>query len=587
MAVTKQISIREQSHIGNTLDYVLDENKTEYNLTTGLNCIPETAKIEFEVVKNQYSKKGGLQGHHVIQSFVPGEVTPYEAHKIGVDLAEQIAPGYQAIVSTHIDKNHIHNHIIINSVNFETGYKYNTCKKQYNHIRSESDRLCKEHNLSIVKSKENAKGIDQATYHIAERGESWKVKLAKTIDEAVESCNSKDQFISYMENMGYEVKWQNENISIKDPEHERFIRIKRLGENYTKEMIENRLGRTERETIDTTREVPTSVNKSNERTSKSNVIHFESARANIKRNTGYENERERYEKYFNDKISISKVSALERAFDNNKKDDTLEQELKLAALLMKIIMRNVKQKKRKLVNKKTKAVYKFDMKKLGGGKMNDLYSGNIEYKEFKKIEGNEKYFNVSNEQFEKLLKANSIHFGALKNDNNTYDLVVKEKDYSKAIKILHNDKINNEFGSISYSEFKKMNRLTKYIEINHDEFNKLKDTEIKFAAFKKGEKMNIAFAVEDMENVFKVIERNFEKQLGNVSYNKMKDSPGKTRYLIVSKNEIEHLRNSGIKFAAFKNETHENKFNIAFKENDIEKVYRAINNRNVKKELDR
>ena len=238
MAITKQLSIGSASKIRNTLNYVMRADKTESILVSGIECNPDTAAEEFELVKTMHGKPDGLLGHHVIQSFKPDEVTPELAHQIGIQLAKEIAPGFQVVVSTHCDREHIHNHLVINSVHPETGIKYNPDKAKYRETRSVSDRLCEENGLSVIKEPKD-RGWNQETYQTALRGESWKVRLMKTIDEAKATCTDRVAFVGYMESMGYEIKWQNRNVSFRDPDHEKFVRGKTLGKEYTKEAIED------------------------------------------------------------------------------------------------------------------------------------------------------------------------------------------------------------------------------------------------------------------------------------------------------------------------------------------------------------
>jgi Relaxase/Mobilisation nuclease domain len=253
MAITKQLSIGSATKIRNTLNYVMRADKTESILVSGIECNPDTAVEEFEMVKMMHGKTDGLLGHHVIQSFKPDEVTPEVAHQIGIQLAKEIAPGYQVVVATHCDLEHIHNHLVINSVHSETGIKYNPDKAKYRGTRSVSDRLCEENGLSVIKDPKD-RGWNQETYQTALRGESWKVRLMKTIDEAKSSCSTRDAFVGYMESMGYDVKWQNRNVSFRDPAHDKFVRGKTLGKDYTKEAIEDAFERrVDQETPDTDR----------------------------------------------------------------------------------------------------------------------------------------------------------------------------------------------------------------------------------------------------------------------------------------------------------------------------------------------
>lgn len=200
------------------LRYVMKEEKTEYedrHLVTGLNCQPECCYTEFISTKLQHGKCDGKMYFHFVQSFHPEEpVTPEVVHQIALELAEQWK-GYEVIVATHTDREHLHSHLIVNSVSFETGRKLHFGKEDLTQLCKFSDQLCVRHGLSICQPKvKQTVGIGQAEYHTAMRGESWKIKLAIQIDEAMKYAVSKEQFVELMESEGYTVKWTDSRKSI-------------------------------------------------------------------------------------------------------------------------------------------------------------------------------------------------------------------------------------------------------------------------------------------------------------------------------------------------------------------------------------
>ena len=180
-------------------------------LVTGVNCVAQSAFNEMVNTKLQYRKPGGRQYYHIMQSFHPDEpITPEAAHEIALRFAEENFPGYEVLVATHVDRNHIHSHFVVNSVNAETGYKFHSDNNEIQRLRDASDKLCIEYGLSVVipKSKK-VKGMSTAEYHIAEKGQSWKLDLAIAIDDAMRYAVSKEHFIELMEMEGYEVKWKD------------------------------------------------------------------------------------------------------------------------------------------------------------------------------------------------------------------------------------------------------------------------------------------------------------------------------------------------------------------------------------------
>ena len=181
----------------------------------------------------------------MIQSFAPGEVSYEEAHRIGEELADKVLGGrYEYVLTTHIDKGHIHNHIIFCAVDFATHRKYVSNKKSYYQIRNESDRLCKEHGLSVVTPGQD-RGKKYAEWDAERKGTSWKAKLKAVIDDTIPKAKDFDDFLRLMEAAGYEIK-RGKFVSFRAPGQERFTRSKTLGEAYTVEVITERIAGTYR-----------------------------------------------------------------------------------------------------------------------------------------------------------------------------------------------------------------------------------------------------------------------------------------------------------------------------------------------------
>ena len=231
--------------------YILNPEKTDEKLlVSSYGCASETAAREFEWTRKIAEQKGmnpvRIIARHVIQSFEIGEVTPEIAHEIGKQFADEILGGkYEYVLTTHIDKDHVHNHLIFNAVDFVDYHAYKSYKRIYYDMREVSDRLCKENGLSVIPPSQS-KGMSYKEYTEAKRGTSWKQKLKQTIDRFVITAKDYDDFLRLMQEAGYEIK-TGKYISFRAEGQERFTRSKTIGENYTEERIKERIaGRTPR-----------------------------------------------------------------------------------------------------------------------------------------------------------------------------------------------------------------------------------------------------------------------------------------------------------------------------------------------------
>ena len=196
MAIVKFLAAKRA--VGGALAYIMNPDKTDDTLVSGINCTPESAESEFEFVKSQYDKKDGRAYYHIIQSFSPDdEITPETAHEIGCRFAEYFK-GYQIVVSTHCDKDHIHNHLIMNSVNYQTGTKFHQTREEMLRAKEFSNRLCRAYGLSETEAKSDWKEMPE-----------WKAKLRRTALYAASQSRTKEDFIDLMESYGYQVKWED------------------------------------------------------------------------------------------------------------------------------------------------------------------------------------------------------------------------------------------------------------------------------------------------------------------------------------------------------------------------------------------
>lgn len=243
MAVTKIKAIR--GTLSKALAYIMNPEKTDDKmLVSSYGCATETAAQEFEWTRKIAEQQGmnpvKIIARHVIQSFDVGEVSPELAHEIGKQFADEILGGkYEYVLTTHIDKGHVHNHLIFNAVNFVDHHAYKSYRKIYYDMREASDRLCKENGLSVIPPSQG-KGMSYKEYTEAKRGTSWKQKLKQTIDRNIIMAKDYDEFLKLMQDAGYEMK-PGKYISFRAEGQERFTRAKTIGENYTEERIKERI----------------------------------------------------------------------------------------------------------------------------------------------------------------------------------------------------------------------------------------------------------------------------------------------------------------------------------------------------------
>ena len=240
MAVTKIKPVK--STLSKALDYIENPDKTDGKmLISSFGCSYETADIEFGYTLSQALDKGSNLAFHLIQSFAPGEVDYEKAHEIGKQLADAVTKGqHEYVVTTHIDKGHIHNHVIFCAVNFVDHHKYNSNKRSYYGIRNMSDKLCRENGLSVVVPGKGSKGKSYAEYQAEKTGTSWKGKLKIAVDALIPQVSSFEELLTRLQAAGYEIK-PGKYVSCRAPGQERFTRVKTLGADYTEEAIRERI----------------------------------------------------------------------------------------------------------------------------------------------------------------------------------------------------------------------------------------------------------------------------------------------------------------------------------------------------------
>lgn len=259
MAVTKILAVRdrldkrvayvtnsEKTHLATDITYVTNPEKTEQSFfTSAINCrSAQTAFAEMTSTKQRFRKTDGVQAYHIIQSFAPGEVTPEQAHRIGLQLCERLFENrYEVVVGTHLDKAHLHNHILVNSVAQDNGAKYHSNRQSYyQQIRRISDELCREEQLSVIEPHSN--GQPYAAWKNQKTGKlTLSQMLRDEIDLVIRDCVSFQDFLNLLEKKGYVVS-RNTNrkyLTVRPPGAKRNFRLDRLGQGYTVEDIKQRI----------------------------------------------------------------------------------------------------------------------------------------------------------------------------------------------------------------------------------------------------------------------------------------------------------------------------------------------------------
>lgn len=235
----------DRQALADVIAYAADEVKTEKQyFTTGINCDVENAREQFNITKQSFNKTGGIVCGHCMQSFDGYEVTPEEAHEIGVQLAKELwGDRFQIVVATHLNTNNVHNHIVFNSVSFMDGKRFHFCTEETMRIRAASDRICRERNLSVIEHPEG-KRIPYSLYKMEKAGMPTRYNVARqALDEAISVSVNMEEFKSELKKRGYRYQFnpRRKYWTVTPPGWTKAIRTDRLGEQYTREMIQQRV----------------------------------------------------------------------------------------------------------------------------------------------------------------------------------------------------------------------------------------------------------------------------------------------------------------------------------------------------------
>jgi len=237
---------------GHVIEYAADGRKTEQqHYVSALNCNLETAREEMMLTKRAWGKLDGITAFHAYQAFAPGEVDADTAHAIGVELAQKLWHRFEVVIATHLDKGHIHNHFVLNSVSFKDGYKYCDNKETYARMRQVSDKLCREFRLSVIENPQRSKTKHYTEWNAGQENRpTWRSIIKAEIDNAISQSMTEGHFIANLQRRGYEVK-VGKDISVRPPGKERFFRLERnFGEAYSREGIMRQMQGRQRSALD-------------------------------------------------------------------------------------------------------------------------------------------------------------------------------------------------------------------------------------------------------------------------------------------------------------------------------------------------
>ena len=240
MAIIKRIA--SNSSLKAIIKYVKDIEKTNDKIIGGKDCTSTNVLYKMSCTKKVWGKTGKRQYHHIVQSFLPGEVASELAHSIGIELAEKGFAAYEVLIATHIDRDHLHNHLIINSVSFVDGRKYTGTRDSLIDLKDKSDELCREYGLSVIEKPFRKVRDSTAEKKLRQRGiRPWKDDLRYFISEAVKNTNNLLELKKYLKfHYGVDIKIQSSNLSFRHPDKQKFCRGKKLGIVWTKDNIKKR-----------------------------------------------------------------------------------------------------------------------------------------------------------------------------------------------------------------------------------------------------------------------------------------------------------------------------------------------------------
>ena len=588
MAIVKTISpkIKTQTHLSEALSYIAQDEKASdvfYYRCIHQNNVSKIAK-EFENNRIVANQNKGIIASHICQSFSPDDnVTPELAHKIGIETINRCFPDFQVVLATHSDREHIHNHFIINSASLLDGKKFYDNMDVLNQIRKVSDELCYKNDLSVIEKDNVTKysPLDQSTLNAAKQGRSWKFNLVKDLDDALQNCKNKNEFINYFQTRDYEIKFTNKNITFKKKGEKKGIRAdtlaKQFGQKYSKNNIENKLNIENSDNINSDKEEQKKTDYDNKE--KFQIPNYDYYNQVAARNW------KRYEKRFGKRVIIrNKQFSNPNIFSKNPLIFTLR-------LIRYILNRTQKPKQKRIVKNYSNAFRNRSFVDYKNGKR---IVGNIPYRMIVDTLGEAVQIKLYSWQITKLLNNRVLLSSKIDLKTGTAIVTLKKTDLKRVEAVL-----NVPFGSFEsqaklienrkiMSELKRKNPKLSYLLVTPEQAESLKEHCVLFASYKKGDKINIAFSPEDKERVLNVLYPNREDKKVNketffkrntVINRKLKEKSAETGeklcYKIVLSNQYKLLRNTTLEFAVFR--TDQGKYNVVFLESQKSAIEKALN----------
>lgn len=574
MAVNQSAENKIKTVAGLTEALAYITNPAKIYEVSRINCSGSNSNTleQFRLLRLAFNQNKGIIAHHFIQSFSPNDnITPETVHRFGVEYAKLCFPNYQVVVSTHIDKEHLHNHIIVNSCNMITGKKFYDNKESMKNNRVISDKLCRKYGVSVISTQSEFKPIDQTTMQLALKQKSWKIQLLSDLDDAKEKCRSKSEFISFFKSRNYEIRYEK-HITIRKIGEKKAIRVdtlaKQFGNQYTKAELEKTMGYS-------TNLADTNTNNVNLQSKKT------CARKNI-------NEWQRFESWsFSQKNRYANnYRCLKKQYGTNYQPSRFPKGTRKSLLLTLLCVFFVSPRKTyrehtnyRLSNRITANTNIIRTK---------YRCENIRYGDLISAQGNNFAVKIPADQLGKIIVLPIFYSANVNLETNTAVITVKE--YNKEIicqalgydskKIAQqSDKLIN---SQKYKRLKdyaaSSNAKLSYMIVTKIQLELLKMNEIELAAFPKDDgKYNVAFMPDTKERINKILypsddskqESEYERnsRINNEIKRLAAINGEKPKYRIITSDLLDNIKQSGIQFAYFKRG---DKYNIVFlRENEM------------------
>ncbi len=587
MAYCRTITtIKNEQHLIDALNYISNPQKS-FQVTYVNQTVIENDMNNFDIARQYrltriaYNKNKDILSHHFVQSFDKFDnVSPELAHKIGIEFIEKNLSKYQVTLSTHTDKEHIHNHYIINSVSPADGMKFQGNLTILRVNRKSSDELCYKYGLNVIEkgSQSKYKGLDRETLECAKQGKSWKIQLVKDLDEAFEKCSNKKEFIKYFSNKNYDIKFTNKNITFKKQGFDKGIRAdtlsKQFGNKYCKASIEEKLG------------IGTTYKKKQETKSiiKDEISKYEYAR--LQHNKFAVSEWKRQEKInqrnyypYNYSPRFNKVF-----FAKNPLDFTV-----------RLITYMFISRRYKAPVHPTESPKRYKVNSYCNYKNKKQFVSNINYKTLINTPGNTSQIKLYSWQLAKLLDNNILFASKVDLTTGTALVTVKNFDIKRIANILNIEpqELQKQSSIINYRkikyQIKQQEAHSEYLVITTDQLSKLKyySSTVNFTTHssKENGKVTIEYSSNDKNKLLSILFPHHQNEnkdsfyLQNVKINRKlkeisKETGEKLCYKILVNSQYAKLKDTGINFAVFKQK--DGKYNVVFLESERQKINRIL-----------